>query len=173
MQDALKRFRKDAGIIKIGIEHYLNHDIAEADRLIACFKENFPDRKKDVRNYEIISALNKKEYDLASELFQKYFSPEILSEYWNFLAMVLFFPSVRTGRTLSDILTVWEEAFTTAPFKLAEPHKQDNTTFSARYQWVINFSSPMWRAIATPSQCRICATKKVWINPHSSATMPR
>jgi hypothetical protein len=89
LQDALKRFRKDSGIIKIGIEYYLNHDIAEADRLIAYFKENFPDRKKDVQNYEIISALNKRKYDLASELFQKYFSPEILSEYWNFASLTL------------------------------------------------------------------------------------
>lgn len=89
LQDALKRFRKDADIIRIGIEHYLNHDIAEADSLIAYFKENFPDRKRDVQNYEIISALNKREYDLASELFQKYFSPEILPEYWNFASLTL------------------------------------------------------------------------------------
>jgi hypothetical protein len=89
LQDALKRFRKDADIIRIGIEHYLNHDIAEADSLIAYFKENFPDRKRDAQNYEIISALNKREYDLASELFQKYFSPEILPEYWNFASLTL------------------------------------------------------------------------------------
>jgi tetratricopeptide (TPR) repeat protein len=89
LQDALKRFRKDSGIIRIGIEYYLNHDIAEADRLIAYFKETFPDRNRDVQNYEIISALNKREYDLASELFQKYFSPEILPEYWNFASLTL------------------------------------------------------------------------------------
>lgn len=89
LQDALKRFGKDAGIIKIGIEYYLNYDIAEAERLIAYYKESFPDRSGDVQNYEIISALNKKEYDLASELFQRYFSPEILPEYWNFASSTL------------------------------------------------------------------------------------
>lgn len=89
LQNALKRFRNDAGITKIGIDHYLNYDIAEADRLIAYYKTTFPDRRGDMQNYEIISALNKKEYDSASELFQKYFSPEILPEYWNFASLTL------------------------------------------------------------------------------------
>ena len=89
LQDALKRFGKDAGIIKIGIEYYLNYDVTEAERLIAHYKETFPDRSGDMRNYEIISALNKKEYDSASELFQKYFAQEILPEYWNFASSTL------------------------------------------------------------------------------------
>ena len=88
-QDALKRFGKDAGIIKIAIEYYLDHDIAEAERLIAYYKEIFPDRSRDVQNYEIISALNKKDYDLASGLFRKYFSPELLPQYWNFASLTL------------------------------------------------------------------------------------
>ena len=71
------------------MEYYLNCDIAEAERLIAYYKKTFPHKAKDMQNYEIISALRKKEYDRASELFQKYFSPEILQEYWNFASSTL------------------------------------------------------------------------------------
>ena len=89
LQDALRRFRQDAGIIKIGVEYYLNHDVAEAERLMAYYKKTFQDKSKDMQNYEIISALRKKESDRASELFKKYFSPEILQEYWNFASSTL------------------------------------------------------------------------------------
>lgn len=89
LQDALKRFRKDAGIIRIGMEYYLDRDIAEADRLMAYYKRTFPDKAADLQNYEIISALRKKEYDRASDLFQKYFSPEIAQEYWHFASATL------------------------------------------------------------------------------------
>ena len=89
LQDALTRFNKDSGIIKIGLEYYLDHDIAAADRLMTHYKDTFPDKLQELQNYEIISALRKKDYDQASELFQKYFSPEILQEYWNFARLTL------------------------------------------------------------------------------------
>ncbi len=89
LQDALKRFSQDSGIMKIGVEYYLLHDISEAERLMANYKKIFPGKSKDIRNYEIAAALRKKEYDRASELFQKYFSSEILLKYWAFASLTL------------------------------------------------------------------------------------
>ncbi|MBE6384046.1 MAG: hypothetical protein E7048_00115 [Lentisphaerae bacterium] len=84
LKDALKRFKKDQGLIKIAIEYYLQHEVAEAGRLIAYYKQNFPQRSGDMLRYEIVLNMQKKDYEKVSELFRKNFSAEILPAYWNF-----------------------------------------------------------------------------------------
>lgn len=84
LNDALKKFSGDFGIVKIGIEYYLNRDLAESARLLELYKKNFPARSGDITRYEIILALKKKNFDRASELFRKNFSPAISQEYWTF-----------------------------------------------------------------------------------------
>ncbi len=84
LKDALKRFNRDQGVIKIGIEYYLRRDLVEAERLIAYYKQTFAKTSKDMLRYEIVLNMQKKDYNKVSELFQKNFSPEILQEYWAF-----------------------------------------------------------------------------------------
>jgi len=84
LQDALKRFQDDPGMIKIGIEYYLNNDLTAAGKLIAKYRELYPAKQSDMLRYEIISALRRKNYELASKLFRDNFSPEICPEYWTF-----------------------------------------------------------------------------------------
>ena len=84
LRDALKRFGKDQGILKIGIEYYLNHDLSEAFTLIMAYRKLFPERQNDMLRYEIVHALKSKNFNQASALFMKNFSPELCPEYWNF-----------------------------------------------------------------------------------------
>ena len=84
LNDALKKFQDDYGIIKIAIEYYLNNGLTDCERLIAYYKKKFPSRSGDVLRYEIILALKKKNFDRASELFRKNFSPALAREYWTF-----------------------------------------------------------------------------------------
>ncbi len=84
LNDALKRFSNDYGIIKIAIEYYLGNSLSECNRLITYYKKTFPERSRDILRYEIILALKMKDFDRASELFRKNFSPAIAQEYWTF-----------------------------------------------------------------------------------------
>ena len=84
LKDALKRFGNDQGIIKIAIEYYLSNEPAEAEKLIARYKQQFPAKSGDMLYYELNLNLQKKDYNKVSELFQKNFKPGILAEYWTF-----------------------------------------------------------------------------------------
>ena len=89
LKDALKRFSNDQGLVKIAIEYYLRHEAAEAGRLIAFYKQKFPQRAGDMLRYEIVLNMQKKEYEKVSEFFRKNFSPAILPEYWNFASSLM------------------------------------------------------------------------------------
>ena len=89
LKDAVKRFRQDQGIVKIAIEYFLVHDLAECGRLIAYYKQTFPKRSADMFRYEIVLALRKNDHDKASELFRKDSTPVVLSEYWNFASSTM------------------------------------------------------------------------------------
>ncbi len=89
LKEALKNFSKDQGIIKIGIENYLRNDPDECERLIAVYKKNFPEKSGDMLRYEIILAMQKRDFNRVSALFQSSKSPEILSEYWNFASSTM------------------------------------------------------------------------------------
>lgn len=90
LQDALSRFKQDQGILKIAIEYYLGqNDFGECGKLISSYRRNFPQNAADMLRYEIISALKKKDFDLASKLFRKAFAPEFLPEYWNFASVTM------------------------------------------------------------------------------------
>ena len=84
LKDALKRFPEDQGIIKLAIEYCLKNDLDGSKKLIERYKKNFPAKAKDMLRYEIIYASQKRDQNLASSLFKKNFSPELLEEYWNF-----------------------------------------------------------------------------------------
>ena len=84
LKDALKRFGNDHGILKIAIEYYLKHELPEAERLIADYKQKFPQRSNDMLNYEIAVNWQKKDYEKISELYRKNYSPSILPKYWTF-----------------------------------------------------------------------------------------
>ena len=84
LNDALKRFQDDYGIIKIAVEYYLANGLSECERWITHYKKKFPGKSGDILRYEIILALKQKKFDRASELFRKNFSPEIAREYWTF-----------------------------------------------------------------------------------------
>ena len=89
LKDALKRFGNDSGIVKIAIEYYLKHELAESERLVAYFKKTFPAGKGDMLRYEIIFSMQKKDYEKVSALFRENFSPAILPEYWNFASALM------------------------------------------------------------------------------------
>ncbi len=89
LQDALKRFGNDQGVIKLAIEYYLKHDQSEADRLIGHYKNTFAEKSADMLRYEIFLNMQKKDYDKVSELFQKNFTPDVLPEYWTFASTTM------------------------------------------------------------------------------------
>ena len=89
LNDALKRFSNDYGILKIGIEYYLNHSLEETERLISLYKKDFSSRASDIVRYEIILALKRKDNSLVSKLFQENLSAEILPEYWTFASTTM------------------------------------------------------------------------------------
>ncbi|MBR7104141.1 MAG: hypothetical protein IKC65_04300 [Lentisphaeria bacterium] len=84
LKDALARFGGDQGVLKIAIEYYLRHELAEAERLIADYKKKFVSRAGDMLRYEIFLKMQKKDHDGVSALFRKHFSPALLPEYWAF-----------------------------------------------------------------------------------------
>lgn len=84
LNDALARFGNDPGVVKIAIEYHLERDLIQSGRLIGEFKKKFPGKAADMLRYEIILALRKKDFDLASKLFQENFSAGFLPEYWQF-----------------------------------------------------------------------------------------
>ena len=89
LKDALERFKNDPGISKIAIEHFLAHDPAAGEKLIAGFKQSFPENAKDMLRYEIFLALRKKDFDLASRLFRGDFSPALRADYWKFASSTM------------------------------------------------------------------------------------
>lgn len=89
LKDALKSFPDDQGILKFAIEYTLKNDLAESARLIARYKKKFPAKAKDMLRYEMIYAAQKRDLDLASSLFKKNFSPELLEEYWRFASSTM------------------------------------------------------------------------------------
>ena len=89
LNDALKRFGKDPGIIKIAIEHYFNHDLSKVKELITGYRNLFPARKGDMLRYEIVLALKEKDFDEASRLFMENFTQDIRSEYWQFASTTM------------------------------------------------------------------------------------
>ena len=89
LKDALQRFGKDQGIIKIAIEYYLNREPAQSEKLIAYFKQTFPGQAAEMLRYEVFSAMKKKDFDRVSNLFKKHFSPEIMQEYWTFASTAM------------------------------------------------------------------------------------
>ena len=89
LKDALKRFGNDQGIVKIAIEYYLKNELAEAERLIAYFKQKFAEKSGDMLRYEIILNMQKKDHEKVSELFRRNLKSEILFEYWNFASSLM------------------------------------------------------------------------------------
>ena len=89
LKDALKRFACDQGINKLAIEYYLIHELAEAERLIANYKQKFAGSSADMLRYEIMLNLQKKDHKKISELFRKNFSAAILPEYWTFASTAM------------------------------------------------------------------------------------
>lgn len=84
LDDAVKRFGNDQGILKLAIEYAISSDIAEAEKLIARYKQQFVSQGNDTLRYEINLNIKKRDFDQVSKLFQKNFSQEILPEYWAF-----------------------------------------------------------------------------------------
>ena len=84
LDDAVKRFGNDQGILKLAIEYALSSDIAEAEKRIARYKQQFVSQGNDTLRYEINLNIKKRDFDQVSKLFQKNFSQEILPEYWAF-----------------------------------------------------------------------------------------
>ena len=89
LNDALKRFGKDQGVIKIAIEYYLQNNPDEAERLIAYYKQNFAQKSDDMARYEIILNMQKKDYEKISVLFRNNFREEFLADYWNFASSTM------------------------------------------------------------------------------------
>ena len=84
LKDALERFPKDHGFLKIAIEYFIGQDAAAAERLIARFKENFASRSADMFRYEVVLASRKKDFTRVSKLFRENYSPAIVPAYWEF-----------------------------------------------------------------------------------------
>ena len=84
LKDALERFPKDHGFLKIAIEYFIGQDVAAAERLIARFKKNFASRSADMFRYEVVLASRKKDFARVSKLFRANFSPAIVPAYWEF-----------------------------------------------------------------------------------------
>ena len=89
LQDALKKFGSDPGIIKIAIEHNLNRDPEAAKDLIAQYKKLFPEKMQETFRYETVLALQKQDFEKASQLFQANYTPAIAPEYWRFASSTL------------------------------------------------------------------------------------
>ena len=89
VKDALNRFGQDQGIVKIAIEYFLKNDLVLSEKLIALYKQRFPEKTGDMLRYEIILASEKKYLNLASRLFQKNFSQDLLPDYWNFASSTM------------------------------------------------------------------------------------
>ena len=89
LQDALKKFGGDPGIIKIAIEHNLNRDPETAKSLIARYKKLFPGKEQDTFRYETVLALKNNDFEKASRLFQANYTPAIAPEYWRFASSTL------------------------------------------------------------------------------------
>jgi len=89
LQDALRRFGNDPGIIKFAIEYYLANDLSAAGNLIASYREQFPEKVSDMLRYEIIHAAKSRDFDRVSELFRSNFSAELLPEYWHFASSTM------------------------------------------------------------------------------------
>lgn len=89
LNDALKRFGDDQGIVKIAIEYYLKNEPLQAEKLIASYKQKFPQKSGDMLRYEIVLNAQKKDFEKVSELFRKNFSPQILPEYWRFASQTM------------------------------------------------------------------------------------
>lgn len=86
MQDAVKRFGKDRGILKLAIEYNLVNDSSAAGKLISAYKELFPESSRDMLRYDIALAIKQKNSDSASKLFMDNFSADIAPAYWSFAA---------------------------------------------------------------------------------------
>ena len=84
LKDALTRFGNDPGVIKIAIEYYLQHNPAEAERLVAHYKQKFAQKSGDMVRYELFLNMQKKDYEKVSLLFRSNFKPELLPDYWRF-----------------------------------------------------------------------------------------
>ncbi|MBQ7006791.1 MAG: hypothetical protein IJN59_03060, partial [Oscillospiraceae bacterium] len=84
LKDALTRFGNDPGVIKIAIEYYLQHNPAEAERLVAHYKQKFAQKSGDMVRYELFLNMQKKEYEKVSLLFRSNFKQELLPDYWRF-----------------------------------------------------------------------------------------
>ena len=84
LKDALTRFGNDPGVIKIAIEYYLQHNPAEAERLVAHYKQKFAQKSGDMVRYELFLNMQKKDYEKVSLLFRSNFKQELLPDYWRF-----------------------------------------------------------------------------------------
>ena len=84
LKDALTRFGNDPGVIKIAIEYYLQHNPAEAERLVAHYKQKFSQKSGDMVRYELFLNMQKKDYEKVSLLFRSNFKQELLPDYWRF-----------------------------------------------------------------------------------------
>ena len=84
LKDALTRFGNDPGVIKIAIEYYLQHNLSEAERLVAHYKQKFPQKSGDMVRYELSLNMQKKDYEKVSLLFRSNFKQELLPDYWRF-----------------------------------------------------------------------------------------
>ena len=89
LKDALKRFGKDQGVIKIAIEYYLQHSLEEAEHLIAYYKQNFAQKSGDMVRYEIMLNLQKKDHEKVSALFRNNFKAELRPDYWQFASRTM------------------------------------------------------------------------------------
>ena len=89
IEDALKNFSYDEGILKLAIEYYLSHDLKQSKNLIKKYKANFTQKQKDMLRYELYLCLKENNLNLASKLFQKNFDANILPEYWNFASTTM------------------------------------------------------------------------------------
>ncbi|MBR2426011.1 MAG: hypothetical protein IKB16_04640 [Lentisphaeria bacterium] len=84
LQDALKRFGTDPGVLKIAIEHYLNHDETAVAPLIAKYKKLNPGKQNEMLRYEIAAAFKQKKFDTVSTLFRQNYSPAFRDDFWYF-----------------------------------------------------------------------------------------
>lgn len=89
LRDALKRFGKDPGILKIAIEYYMEQDLQMVETLIATYKKQFPGKVKEMLRYEIIASVRQKKYDAVSALFRKNFEQDLRREYWAFASSTM------------------------------------------------------------------------------------
>ena len=89
LKDALNRFKNDQGVIKIAIEYCLQHNPAEAERLIAYYKQKFAQKSGDMVRYEISLNMQKKDYEKISLLFRNNFKTEMLPDYWHFASSTM------------------------------------------------------------------------------------